>query len=84
MEILKALPGVNVCRGNSPGALVNWAKDQEARVAAMARWGKLERLKNRSWISLVPGRWHSLVFIVFTISDIVSALLISLLLERRG
>jgi hypothetical protein len=54
VEILQsALPGVQegdiISAEIVQGALVNWAKDQEARVAAMARIGeKLERLKNRS------------------------------------
>jgi hypothetical protein len=54
VEILQsALPGVQegdiISAEIVQGALVNWAKDQEARAAAMARIGeKLERLKNRS------------------------------------
>ncbi|MGI6365335.1 MAG: hypothetical protein ACOX2G_06290 [Bacillota bacterium] len=54
VEILQsALPGVQegdiISAEIVQGALVNWAKDQEARAAAMARIGeKLERLKNRA------------------------------------
>jgi hypothetical protein len=54
VEILQsALPGVQegdiISAEIVQGALVNWAKDQEARAAAMARIGeKLERMKNRS------------------------------------